>query len=145
MGADAVAITLDDGWAGLDLAVVFEGAGATVRVDWDGESAITVPWETIAAPGRVRVGVIGIDGQDKKLTAYMASGLQVVKGTEEGGELPSEPTIDQYEALVADCAAATRAAVEATEELTETLEALGTISDAEGKAIIDDIFGFQPL
>lgn len=145
VGADAVSVALDDGWDGLELALVFEGAGSTVRVAWDGESQVTVPWEVAASVGRVRVGVVGTDDDGRKLTAYMREGLQVVKGTPAGGDAPSEATVEQYESLVADCAAATKAAVEATDELRETLEGMGTISDAEGKAIIDDIFGFQPL
>lgn len=115
VGADAVSIDLDEGWEGLAIDVVFETTGRSLRVAWDGESDVTVPWEVLQEPGRVRVGLVGLDGGNRRLTARMNCSMEVVAGSATGGELPGDPTQTAYDAAVARAEKAADRAQEAAD------------------------------
>ena len=142
VGADEVELALGEEWEGLTLSLVFAGSGETVRTSWDGASVVTVPWEVVQRPGRMRVGLIGRDGEDRRLTALMEVGIQVVQCCDEDGGEPSSPTVSEYQQALHDCREATDAAtalVERGEQVMEQVDQLVTDADLEGYVTREDL------
>ena len=81
-------------WDGWGKTAVFQSeTGDPIEVPIVGETCV-IPWEVLQSPGRVKVGVYGVRGDDTMPTAW-ADSLIVRKGTPTG--TPSQPpTPDVY-------------------------------------------------
>ncbi|MBQ0161418.1 MAG: hypothetical protein KBT28_12455 [Bacteroidales bacterium] len=105
---DSIEITLDAPWTGLDKRVTFYRDGVEITLDWDGESAIVIPWEVLQESGSFGVTVVGSENGEDRLVTYAMSPSERIRvrlnGDDEGVE-PSAPTQDvirRVEAVAAD-------------------------------------------
>jgi len=72
VGAYRLKLTFDDEWGGLAAKIVTFRSKAAVRtVLYDSEDGVNIPWEALAAPGKLLIGVIGTttDGSTVLTTA----------------------------------------------------------------------------
>lgn len=87
------------GWTGLAKTAVFEGAGKRVQVALGSSGTVTVPWEVLAKPGTLKVGVYGTgsDGKTKRVTTFARAG-EVEQGATSEDEA-QDPTASLYQQL----------------------------------------------
>lgn len=105
---DTLEITLDDEWSGLDKRVTFYRDGnescrehnhesMEFTIAWDGQSALTIPWEVLREPGSFAFTVVGSeDGTDRLVTVAMPKydRIKVSRNGEDEGVEPGQPTED---------------------------------------------------
>lgn len=103
VGCDAVALELDAEWDGLAVTVAFEGSGV-MRAASKGPDGYVVPWECLAEPGAVRVGIEGrADGVLLK-HANMARPFRCLRSMDAGeATAPGDPTESEWRRLAEEC------------------------------------------
>lgn len=103
VGTYQCTITADEkhgtGWNGLAKTAVFDGAGKRVQVSMGSSDTVTVPWEVLAKPGTLKVGVYGTGSDDKtiRVTPFAVAG-DVVQGVTSGDDA-RDPTASLYQQL----------------------------------------------
>lgn len=102
-GVDAVALDLDPEWTGLELTVTFSAASGRYTPARSG-GLWPVPWEVLKETGEVEVGIEGRRGTDVLKSVRMPWPFRV-RPSLEVGELPSDPTVSEYQKVWADCTA----------------------------------------
>lgn len=87
------------GWTGLAKIAVFDGAGKRVQVSMGSSDTVTVPWEVLAKPGTLKVGVYGTgnDGKTIRVTAFAVAG-EIVQGVT-SGDTAKDPSATLYQQL----------------------------------------------
>lgn len=99
VGEDVVSLDLDGEWDGLVLSVVFRGCGHTVAPARNVDGTYTVPWEVMARPCSVRVGVEGRTEEGTLLaTAMLDPPMRVVDSLAPADSLQdADPTITEMQ------------------------------------------------
>lgn len=103
VGCDAVALDLDAEWDGLAVTVAFEGSGA-MRTASKGPDGYVVPWECLAEPGAVRVGIEGRAHGVLPKHANMARPFRCLRSMDAGeATAPGDPTESEWRRLAEEC------------------------------------------
>ena len=87
----------DAEWDGYTKTAVF-ASGDTKRVLLDRSNQCIVPWEVLTQPGRLQIGVVGMDGG--KILPSVKATVYINKGIYTDGTAPSEPTPTEYAQLI---------------------------------------------
>lgn len=103
VGCDAVALDLDSEWDGLTVTVAFEGSGV-VRTASKGDGGYVVPWECLAEPGVVHVGVEGRSRGTLLKHASMTRPFRCLRSMDAGeATAPGDPTESEWRRLAEEC------------------------------------------
>lgn len=102
-GVDAVGLDLDPEWTGLEVTVTFAVAAGSYTPARDG-GIWPVPWEVLKEAGEVEVGIEGRRGTDVLKSVRMPRPFHV-RPSLTVGQLPSDPTVSEYQKVYADCTA----------------------------------------
>lgn len=105
VGCDAVALDLDDEWDGLAVTVAFEGSGVARTADKCPEGYV-VPWECLAEPGAVHVGVEGRSQGVLLKHASMARPFRCLRSMDSDAATapaPGDPTESEWRLLAEEC------------------------------------------
>jgi hypothetical protein len=90
-------------WDGLTKTAVFSNGKTTVDVlaaNWDGDTAVPVPHEVLAVPGRhARVGVYGADESGVVLPTVWVSLGKVQPGADPSGDETADPSLPVWAQL----------------------------------------------
>lgn len=136
VNSDSITVDFDEEWNGLtvvctfyrnDRAPISPALGAVV------EGAYIIPWEMCEAPGKVGVTFQGISGKRIVRTAALEQQLTVIDSYASTGANSEEPTINEYEAALAEVKQATKQAEAA---LIVAAEAKTLVQGAEATATL---------
>lgn len=126
VGQDAVTLDLDEEWNGLEVTVTFVSSkGPYTPAGQDG--IWPVPWEVLAEDGEVTVGIEGRRGTDVLKTVRPEWALRVRPSISSPGQLPSDPTVSDLQALVLE-------AKELKAQIAQTV--------ADARAVLGEIEGY---
>lgn len=99
VGVYTAQFELSDEWTDYAITAVFKSAvNGTYEVLLDSNNECTIPYEVIAQPDFLQIGIYGVNGADRYPAIYTER-IYINTGTEQG-EPPSEPTQDLYDQML---------------------------------------------
>lgn len=128
-GQDAIALSLDSEWEGLEVTVTLRGAaGSYTPAARDG--TWPVPHELLADVGEIEVGIEGRRGADVLRSVRMEWPMTVLPSLDGPGRTPADPTVDDYTQALLDVKASIRASTDALRSVESALADVSAVLSA---------------